>query len=118
MADGRLYYVGPKKEEKREVVIDPERKRQVFLECHFNDIGHHLGQKKTVHRIQSKYYWLGIVRDVVDWVCLGHYVHVQYIFFAMYKILILVFHDSSSGFIFKFCICSGSLKPACITTSL
>lgn len=66
--DGRLYYVGPKKEEKREVVIEAERKRQIFLECHFNDIGHHLGQKKTVHRIQSKYYWLGIVKDVVDWV--------------------------------------------------
>ncbi|XP_051777065.1 gypsy retrotransposon integrase-like protein 1 isoform X1 [Erpetoichthys calabaricus] len=68
LEDGRLYYVGQKKEEKREVVIDPERKRQIFLECHFNDIGHHLGQKKTVHRIQSRYYWLGIVRDVVDWI--------------------------------------------------
>ncbi|XP_042579914.1 uncharacterized protein zgc:113436 isoform X3 [Cyprinus carpio] len=66
--DGRLYYVGPKKEEKREVVIEAERKRQIFLECHFNDTGHHLGQKKTVHRIQSKYYWLGIVKDVVDWI--------------------------------------------------
>lgn len=66
--DGRLYYVGPKKEEKREVVIESERKRQIFLECHLNDIGHHLGQKKTVHRIQCKYYWLGIVKDVVDWV--------------------------------------------------
>lgn len=72
--DGRLYYVGPKKEEKREVVIEAERKRHIFLECHFNDIGHHLGQKKTVHRIQNKYYWLGIVKDVVDWVCRGcHY---------------------------------------------
>ncbi|KAL7839255.1 hypothetical protein SRHO_G00259130 [Serrasalmus rhombeus] len=66
--DGRLYYVGPKKEEKREVVIEAERKRQIFLECHFNELGHHLGQKKTVHRIQSKYYWLGIVKDVVDWI--------------------------------------------------
>ncbi|XP_056602084.1 gypsy retrotransposon integrase-like protein 1 [Triplophysa dalaica] len=66
--DGRLYYVGPKKEEKREVVIEAERKRHIFLECHFNDIGHHLGQKKTVHRIQNKYYWLGIVKDVVDWI--------------------------------------------------
>ncbi|XP_063050413.1 gypsy retrotransposon integrase-like protein 1 [Engraulis encrasicolus] len=66
--DGRLYYVGPKKDEKREVVIEAERKRQIFLDCHFNDIGHHLGQKKTVHRIQSKYYWLGIVKDVVDWI--------------------------------------------------
>ncbi|XP_034152177.1 uncharacterized protein zgc:113436 isoform X2 [Esox lucius] len=66
--DGRLYYVGPKKDEKREVVIEAERKRHIFLECHFNDIGHHLGQKKTVHRIQSKYYWLGIVKDVVDWI--------------------------------------------------
>ncbi|KAJ8005864.1 hypothetical protein DPEC_G00122340 [Dallia pectoralis] len=66
--EGRLYYVGPKKDEKREVVIEAERKRHIFLECHFNDIGHHLGQKKTVHRIQSKYYWLGIVKDVVDWI--------------------------------------------------
>ncbi|XP_057212596.1 gypsy retrotransposon integrase-like protein 1 isoform X2 [Triplophysa rosa] len=66
--DGRLYYVGPKKEEKREVVIEAERKRHIFLECHFNDMGHHLGQKKTVHRIQNKYYWLGIVKDVVDWI--------------------------------------------------
>ncbi|TRZ02133.1 hypothetical protein DNTS_031912 [Danionella cerebrum] len=66
--DGRLFYVGPKKEEKREVVIESERKRQIFLESHFNEIGHHLGQKKTVHRIQSKYYWLGIVKDVVDWI--------------------------------------------------
>ncbi|KAA8592088.1 hypothetical protein FQN60_017543 [Etheostoma spectabile] len=66
--EGKLYYVGPKKEEKREVVIEADRKRQIFLDCHFNDIGHHLGQKKTVHRIQSKYYWLGIIKDVVDWV--------------------------------------------------
>nr|XP_061803792.1 gypsy retrotransposon integrase-like protein 1 [Nerophis lumbriciformis] len=66
--DDKLYYVGPKKEEKREVVIEAERKRQIFLDCHFNDIGHHLGQKKTVHRIQSKYYWLGIIKDVVDWI--------------------------------------------------
>lgn len=66
--DGKLYYVGVKREEKREVVIEPERKRQIFLECHFNDVGGHLGQKKTVHRIQSRYYWLGIIRDVVDWI--------------------------------------------------
>lgn len=67
--EGKLYYVGAKREEKREVVIEAERKRQIFFDCHFNDIGHHLGQKKTVHRIQSKYYWLGIIKDVVDWVC-------------------------------------------------
>ncbi|XP_043963869.1 uncharacterized protein zgc:113436 isoform X3 [Gambusia affinis] len=66
--DGKLYYVGPKKDEKREVVIEAERKRHIFLDCHFNDIGNHLGQKKTVHRIQSKYYWLGIIKDVVDWI--------------------------------------------------
>ncbi|XP_062873903.1 gypsy retrotransposon integrase-like protein 1 [Trichomycterus rosablanca] len=68
MDDGRLYYVGMKKEEKREVVIDAERRHQILLDCHFNELGHHLGQKKTVHRIQSKYYWLGIVKDVVDWI--------------------------------------------------
>lgn len=57
-----------KKEEKREVVIEAERKRQIFLDCHLSELGHHLGQKKTVHRIQSRFYWLGIIRDVVDWV--------------------------------------------------
>lgn len=71
-AGGCLYYVGPKKEEKREVIVDPERRRQVFLESHFTEIGNHLGQKKTVHRIQSRYYWLGIVKDVVDWVSAEH----------------------------------------------
>lgn len=71
-AGGCLYYVGPKKEEKREVIVDPERRRQVFLESHFTEIGNHLGQKKTVHRIQSRYYWLGIVKDVVDWVSGEH----------------------------------------------
>ncbi|XP_060893160.1 gypsy retrotransposon integrase-like protein 1 [Labrus mixtus] len=66
--ESKLYYVGSKNEIKREVVIEAERKRQIFLDCHFNEMGHHLGQKKTVHRIQSKYYWLGIIRDVVDWI--------------------------------------------------
>ncbi|KAM9810634.1 gypsy retrotransposon integrase-like protein 1 [Neosynchiropus ocellatus] len=66
--EGKLYYMGLKREEKREVVIEAEQKRHIFLDCHFNDIGHHLGQKKTVQRIQSKYYWLGIIKDVVDWI--------------------------------------------------
>lgn len=66
--EGKLFYVGVKREEKREVVIEAERKRQIFLECHFNAVGGHLGQKKTVHRIQNRYYWLGIIRDVVDWI--------------------------------------------------
>uniref|UniRef100_A0A8C5P7N6 Gypsy retrotransposon integrase-like protein 1 n=1 Tax=Leptobrachium leishanense TaxID=445787 RepID=A0A8C5P7N6_9ANUR len=65
---GCLYYVGPKKEEKREVVIDPEKRRHIFLESHLSDSGHHLGQKKTVNRIQSRYYWLGVVKDVIDWI--------------------------------------------------
>lgn len=65
---GCLYYVGSKKDENREVVVNPERRHQIFLECHFTEAGHHLGQKKTVNRIQSRYYWLGIVKDVVDWI--------------------------------------------------
>lgn len=68
LEEGKLYYVGTKKEEKREVVIEAARKRQIFLDCHFNHLGHHLGQKKTVRGIQRKYYWLGIIRDVVEWV--------------------------------------------------
>ncbi|KAG9487672.1 hypothetical protein GDO78_007463 [Eleutherodactylus coqui] len=65
---GCLYYVGPKNEEKREVVVDPERRHHIFLESHLTESGHHLGQKKTVNRIQSRYYWLGVVKDVIDWI--------------------------------------------------
>ncbi|MEE6504077.1 hypothetical protein FKM82_005060 [Ascaphus truei] len=52
----------------REVLVDPERRRHVFLESHLAESGHHLGQKKTVHRIQRGYYWLGIVKDVIEWI--------------------------------------------------
>ncbi|XP_041436373.1 gypsy retrotransposon integrase-like protein 1 isoform X1 [Xenopus laevis] len=65
---GCLYYVGSKNEEKREVVVDPERRHQIFIESHLTESGHHLGQKKTANRIQSRYYWLGIVKDVIDWI--------------------------------------------------
>eukprot|EP00079_Xenopus_tropicalis_P032490 XP_017946261.1 PREDICTED: gypsy retrotransposon integrase-like protein 1 isoform X5 [Xenopus tropicalis] len=65
---GCLYYVGSKNEEKREVVVDPERRHQIFLESHITESGHHLGQKKTANRIQSRYYWLGVVKDVIDWI--------------------------------------------------
>ncbi|CAH2295791.1 gypsy retrotransposon integrase 1 [Pelobates cultripes] len=65
---GCLYYVGPKNEEKREVIVDPEKRHHIFLESHLTDSGHHLGQKKTVNRIQSRYYWLGVVKDVIDWI--------------------------------------------------
>lgn len=69
------------KREKREVVIEVQRKRQIFLDCHLSDLGHHLGQKKTVHRIQSNFYWLGIIRDVVDWVLLLSGLHLLMIMF-------------------------------------
>ncbi|KAG8456057.1 hypothetical protein GDO86_002019 [Hymenochirus boettgeri] len=65
---GCLYYVGAKKEEKREVVVDPERRHHIFLDSHLTELGNHLGQKKTANKIQSRYYWLGVVRDVIDWI--------------------------------------------------
>lgn len=45
-----------------------KKRHNIFLESHLTESGHHLGQKKTVNRIQRRYYWLGVVKDVIDWI--------------------------------------------------
>lgn len=57
-------------------VAEPFRKR-VLEENHERITSGHLGIRKTVNRIQRKYYWPGLVRDVIKFVnncklCLEH----------------------------------------------
>lgn len=66
--DGRLYYIGKNKSEKRLVIQDEEKKRQIFLECHSQNANSHCGQKKTLEKIESLFFWRGVVKDVVSWV--------------------------------------------------
>ncbi|XP_034054367.1 uncharacterized protein zgc:113436 isoform X2 [Gymnodraco acuticeps] len=66
---GSCYYVGPKKEEKEG---GGDRGREEEADFPRLPLQRHRSsprpERKTVHRIQSKYYWLGIIKDVVDWI--------------------------------------------------
>jgi len=54
--------------------LNDEGKRQVFRDCHGTEdssslaSGNHWGQKKTLEKIESMFFWRGMVKDVVTWV--------------------------------------------------
>lgn len=67
--DNKLYYIGKNKTDKRLVILDEEGKKQVFEDCHGSSIeGGHGGQKKTLEKIESLFFWRGMVKDVIHWV--------------------------------------------------
>jgi hypothetical protein len=67
--DSKLYYVGKSKTDKRLVILDEEGKKQVFEDCHGSTTeGGHGGQKKTLEKIESFFFWRGMVKDVINWV--------------------------------------------------
>lgn len=68
IADGHLYYIGKSKNEKRLVILDDEKKRHIFQDCHSHNVTSHFGQKKTLEKIESLFFWRGMVKDVVNWV--------------------------------------------------
>ncbi len=66
--DSNLYYVGKSKTDKRLVILDEEGKRQVFEDCHGSTTeGGHGGQKKILEKIESLFFWRGMVKDVINW---------------------------------------------------
>ncbi|XP_032795210.2 uncharacterized protein LOC116931701 [Daphnia magna] len=69
LVDNKLYYIGKNKTDKRLVILDEEGKKQVFEDCHGSSIeGGHGGQKKTLEKIESLFFWRGMVKDVIHWV--------------------------------------------------
>ncbi|KAI9553224.1 Cytokine receptor-like factor 3 [Daphnia sinensis] len=69
LVDNKLYYIGKNKTDKRLVILDEEGKKQVFEECHGSSIeGGHGGQKKTLEKVESLFFWRGMVKDVIRWV--------------------------------------------------
>nr|XP_006811380.1 PREDICTED: uncharacterized protein LOC102802489 [Saccoglossus kowalevskii] len=68
LEEDALYYVGPKKVERRRVLFTDEEKEQVFKECHDSPQGAHVGRKKTKHKIKTRYYWRGFDSDIDRWV--------------------------------------------------
>ena len=55
--DGRFY-----------VPADREMQRKLLYEVHDAPTGGHLGQRKTLHKLQSMCYWPGMQKDVEDYV--------------------------------------------------
>lgn len=67
--DDKLYYIGKNRKDRRLVILDEEGKKQVFEDCHGSTaVGEHGGQKKTLEKIESLFFWRGMVKDVVNWV--------------------------------------------------
>lgn len=64
LKNDNLYYV---KENDEKLVITKDKKHSILKLCHvFN--GCHLGRNKTVNKISERYYWVGIVKDVSEYV--------------------------------------------------
>ena len=48
-------------------VIKSEQKQQVLKACHNDPVsGAHFGRDKVVEKIEERYYWVGIIRDVLQ----------------------------------------------------
>ena len=63
----RLFYVGSGK--RRLVVLSPEERDKVLVEYHDHpSTGGHGGVQKIIEKITARYYWLGIARDVQNWI--------------------------------------------------
>ena len=70
--DGQLYRVCCSKNKQEErlclVIKDPKTRTQVFEGCHVGPAGNHEGRDRTQAKIQEKYYWPGVTKDVKYWV--------------------------------------------------
>ena len=72
--DGQVYRVCTSKNKQEErvclVIKDEKTRRQVIEGCHVGPAGNHEGRDRTQTKIQEKYYWPGVTKDVKNWVSL------------------------------------------------
>lgn len=64
--NGQLYYIKDTPDER--LVITKDKKDNIIKLCHVGTGPSHLGRNKTISKISDRYYWLGIVKDVTDFV--------------------------------------------------
>ena len=55
------------------VIKDPKTRRQVFEGCHVGPAGNHEGRDRKQAKIQEKYYWHGVTKDVKYMVTQGYF---------------------------------------------
>ena len=70
--DGQLFRVCKDRNKEEEhlclVIRDQKVRRQIFEGCHVGPAGNHEGRDRTHAKIQEKYYWPGVTKDVKQWV--------------------------------------------------
>lgn len=49
------------------VVVPVNLRENVMMEVHGSVTGGHFGKKKTLQRLRSRFYWIGMRRDVCEW---------------------------------------------------
>ena len=50
------------------MIIGEDRKREILHECHSSTLAAHPGTRNTRLRVQERYHWIGIEKDVDEWV--------------------------------------------------
>lgn len=50
------------------LIVNPSKITEILYECHDHALSGHLGYKKTLDRIRSKYFWPGLAKTVKDYV--------------------------------------------------
>jgi len=69
--DGVLYRVweSPNGRSRKNLMVAPRsRQEQILKECHNGHSGGHLGVKKTLENIKTRFYWIGCRQSVMDWI--------------------------------------------------
>ena len=65
---GHLFYIGPGGKCGRRVLFTEEDRRTAFVHCHDSPHGAHMGRDKTLEKINSRYYWAGMYKQILEWI--------------------------------------------------
>ena len=65
---GHLFYIGPGGKCGLRVLFTEEDRRTAFVHCHDSPHGAHMGRDKTLEKINSRYYWAGMYKQILEWI--------------------------------------------------
>ena len=66
----QLFYVGLRRNQHRLVLFKEEERANVFKDCHDSSHGGHFGRRKTLQKIEERFYWPSMTTYVDDQVTL------------------------------------------------
>ena len=68
IAGQKLYYIGPNKDIKKEVITTEDRVKGLLHFYHSTPMGGHSGITNTANKISQHYYWHGFSADIEEYV--------------------------------------------------